>query len=57
MRLIDADALIKALDFHYDLDYGEDLINPRGFEDLIDDMPTINACPNCGAKTEMEGAE
>lgn len=45
MRLIDADKLLQEIEFEYDLDYGETLINPRDFADAVCDSPTVDAVP------------
>lgn len=45
MRLIDADKLLQEIEFDYDLDYGETLINPRDFADAVCDSPTVDAVP------------
>ena len=45
MRLIDADKLLQEIEFEYDLDYGETLIDPRDFADAVCDSPTVDAVP------------
>lgn len=45
MRLIDADELLQEIEFEYDLDYGETLIDPRDFADAVCDSPTVDAVP------------
>ena len=42
MRLIDADLLLKEIEENYDLNYGEILINPNNFYDIVDEQPTIS---------------
>lgn len=42
-RLIDANALMEAIDFEYDLNYGEILTDPVKFADMVDDAPTVDA--------------
>ena len=44
-RLIDANALLKQIDFEYDLNYGEILTDPRKFADMVEDAPTVDAVP------------
>lgn len=48
MRLIDADELKKKLFSRPETDvfFSSDCVT----EEDIDEMPTINYCPNCGAK-------
>lgn len=41
MRLIDADALLKDINENYDLNYGETLIDPCRFAELVEAAPTI----------------
>lgn len=45
MRLIDANKLLQEIEFDYDLDYGETLIDPRDFADAVCDSPTVDAVP------------
>ena len=45
MRLIDADKLLQEIEFEYDLDYGETLIDPRDFADAVCEAPTVDAVP------------
>ena len=42
-RLIDANALLKEIDFEYDLGYGEILTDPKRFAEMVDDAPTVDA--------------
>ena len=42
MRLIDADLLLKEIEENYDLNYGEILINPNNFYDIVEQQPTIS---------------
>jgi hypothetical protein len=56
-RLIDANALMEEIDFEYDLNYGEILIDPVKFADMVDDAPTVDAvevvrCKDCKHYTE-----
>ena len=51
-RLIDANALLKAIEFEYDLNYGEILTDPVRFAYMVEDAPTVDAvevvrCKNC----------
>lgn len=51
-RLIGADALMEEIEFEYDLNYGEILIDPRKFADMVENAPTVDAvevvqCKNC----------
>ena len=41
MRPIDADALLKDINENYDLNYGETLIDPCRFAELVEAAPTI----------------
>jgi hypothetical protein len=41
MRLIDADELQKNIHNEYDLNYGEQLINPKYFDNMVEDAPTV----------------
>lgn len=45
MRLIDADKLLQEIEFEYNLDYGETLIDPRDFADAVCNTPTVDAVP------------
>ena len=40
-RLIDANALLKKIEEEYDLNYGEILIDPRLFAEMVEDAPTV----------------
>ena len=40
-RLINVNLLKKAIEEEYDLNYGEILINPRNFYDLVDSQPIV----------------
>ena len=42
-RLIDANVLLREIDFEYDLNYGEILIDPRKFADMVEDTATVDA--------------
>ena len=44
--LISKSVLLKDIENNYDCNYGETLINPRYFYDLVDDQPTVKAKPN-----------
>ena len=44
-RLIDGNKLESLIRDNYNLNYGETLINPRYFMDLVEDAPTIEAAP------------
>lgn len=41
--LIDANKLMDAINFEYDLNYGEILTDPRRFADMVEDAPTVEA--------------
>lgn len=41
--LISKSALLKEIEDNYDCDYGETLINPRYFYELVDDQPIVEA--------------
>ena len=45
IRLIDANALLKAIEYEYDLNYGETLLDPIKFADMVEDAPTVDAVP------------
>ena len=45
IRLIDANALLKAIESEYDLNYGEIPLDPIKFADMVKDAPTIDAVP------------
>ena len=42
-RLIDANALYKTIEEIYDLNYGETMIDPYRFAELVEDADTVNA--------------
>ena len=42
-RLISANKLMDAINFEYDLNYGEILTDPRRFADMVEDAPTVEA--------------
>ena len=42
-RLISANKLMDAINFEYDLNYGEILTDPRRFADMVEDAPTVDA--------------
>ena len=39
--LINKEKLLKEVDDYYDLNYGEVLINPTRFYDMVDEQPTV----------------
>ena len=41
MRIIDADALFEEINEAYDLNYGETLIDPYRFAEMVENAPTI----------------
>ena len=45
IRLIDANALLKAIESESDLNYGERLLDPIEFADMVEDAPTVDAVP------------
>lgn len=45
IRLIDANALLKAIEYEYDLNYGEIPLDPIKFADMVKDAPTVDAVP------------
>ena len=43
--LISRSELVKAIEKEYDLDYGEDLIDPYEFAEMVATAPTVDAVP------------
>jgi hypothetical protein len=41
MKLIDIDVLLKEIEDNYDCNYGETLIDPRHFYDLVDEQHVV----------------
>ena len=54
-RLISANKLMDAINFEYDLNYGEILTDPRRFADMVEDAPTVDAVEVVHGRWELHG--